>query len=156
MRGRTWMGMAGGLAIVVASVLAPPIAGAAESSGFAGTWRSTDCAQWWEDGHLDCTVWGDGSGLWLFIGRGDAPRAIFLDDHATACANAGSNTTRWIGAGTGEYDDPFLWLTFEKSGCGVTFKGGYGGVQLYHDAGSDTVWEDPDGDGWGVVWYRLT
>jgi hypothetical protein len=46
-----------------------------------------------------------------------------------------------------------LWVTFYKSGCGAFGMGGYT-IQLYHDPGSDTVWEDPDGDGWGVTWYR--
>lgn len=129
---------------------------AAPAAGFAGVWRTVDCAQWWEDGHVDCAVWGDGSQLSMTIGEGDTPRATFQDSFASVCANGGSASTRWVAAGTGIYEDIFLWLTFTKSGCGSFGQGGYGGVQLYHDPGSDTLWEDEDGDGWGYIWYRLT
>jgi hypothetical protein len=132
------------------------VAGAIASSpatGFTGTWEAIDCATS-EIGEVDCSVAGDGSTMELVIGPGSTPRAIFQDTYATACADNGNANTRWVAAGTGEYDDIFLWLTFSKSGCGTFGKGGYGGVQLYHDPGSDTIWWDADGDGWGNLWYR--
>jgi len=147
------------IAVAAATALTFAVAAvalAAPSSGFAGVWRSVDCAQWWEDGHVDCSVWGDSSQLSLTIGDGTAPRATFQDSYATVCANGGSSATRWVSAGSGAYEDVFLWLTFMKSGCGSFGQGGYGAAQLYHDPGSDTLWEDEDGDGWGIVWYRLT
>jgi hypothetical protein len=27
-------------------------------------------------------------------------------------------------------------------------------MQFYWDAGSDTLWQDEDGDGYGYIWYR--
>jgi len=140
------------LALLVAVIATP--ASAATSSGYTGNWTATDCASWWEDAHLDCRQWGDGSSLTLHIGVGEVPRAVFQDSYATFCANNGSPSTRWVAAGSGEYEDIFLWLTFATSGCGTFGNGGYGGVQLYHDPGSDTMWEDEDGDGWGITWYR--
>jgi hypothetical protein len=32
--------------------------------------------------------------------------------------------------------------------------GGYS-IQLYYDPGSDTIWEDTDGDGLGTLWSRV-
>jgi hypothetical protein len=140
------------IALLVAFIATP--ASAAASSAYTGNWISTDCASWWEDAHLDCQQWGDGSFMTLHIGVGDAPRAVYRDSYASVCANNGSPSTRWVAAGSGEYDDIFLWLTFTKSGCGTFGDGGYGGVQLSTDVGSDTMWEDEDGDGWGITWYR--
>lgn len=144
------------LVAVVALFVAAPAALAADGapSGFAGNWVSIDCATS-ETGQVDCDQWGDGSAMTMHIGQGDTPRVIFQDTYASYCANNGSASTRWVAAGSGEYDDIFLWLTFSKSGCGNVATGGYGGVQLYHDAGSDTIWDDADGDGWGYIWYRM-
>jgi hypothetical protein len=135
---------------------AVPTAGAIAGSpatGFTGHWESIDCATS-EIGEVDCSVAGDGSTMTLVIGPGQAPHAVLRDSYATVCAENGSANTRWVAAGTGEYEDIFLWLTFSKSGCGTFGMGGYGGVQLYHDPGSDTIWSDPDGDGWGNMWFR--
>jgi len=152
------------MAICLALFVAMPALAAFEAAagaltGFAGNWTATDCATWWEENEdgshdVDCSIWGDGSSLTLHIGPGDHPRVVFQDSYASTCANNGSSTERWVAAGSGEYDDIFLWLTFSKSGCGSFGMGGYGGVQLYHDPGSDTIFEDGDGDGWGTNWYR--
>lgn len=136
------------------------LGGHSSTHGYAGTWAAVDCATWWEegpDGHLvDCNTWGDGSIQTLTIGRGDAPRVTYQDAYASYCANNESPSTRWVAAGTGYYDGGQLWPVFSKSGCGAFGQGGYAGAALYHDPGSDTLWEDPDGDGWGLVWYRRT
>lgn len=143
--------------LLTALALAPSALAAGSSThGFAGRWTAVDCAAWWEDGHLDCSVWGDGSYQTLDIGRGDDPRIRFEDYYAGYCANNDSPSTHWVAAGYGQYDGPFLWPTYTKSGCGRFGSGGYASGALYYDSGSDTIWEDPDGDGWGLVWYCLT
>lgn len=141
---------------------APP-AGAAPNSatGFTGIWTTTDCATWWEenpDGShtIDCSIWGDGSLMALKVGGGETPRVTFQDTYARSCDNAGSPSTRWIGAGTGVVVGSDLFATLHKTGCGA-FQN-FSGVELgfYHDPGSDTLWsDDGDGDGWGLVWYRF-
>lgn len=100
-------------------------------------------------------ILGDGSEMTLRIGRGDTPRVTFEDSYASGCANNESPSTRWIAAGSGEYAPPYetLWANFTKSGCGAFGMGGYS-IQLYHDPGSDTIWEDTDGDGQGTIWRR--
>ena len=148
-------GMVAVVAAVALTLAVASVALAAPKAGFAGQWQSVDCAQGWEDGQVDCSVWGDGSQLSMTIGSGSTPRATFQDSYALVCAINGSASTRWVAAGTGAYEDIFLWVTFTKSGCGTFGQGGYA-VQLYHDPGSDTIWEDPDGDGWGYVWHRAT
>ena len=125
------------------------------SHGFPGSWQSVDCAQWWEDGHVDCGVWGDGSELSLTIGQGDSPRIGLQDTYASWCANQGSNSTRFVASGYGTYSGGLLTPTYTKSGCGRVGAGGFVGADLYHDPGSDMLWEDPDGDGWGIIWYRV-
>ena len=145
------------LVVLLQLVAAPAtLASPGAPAGFAGIWKAIDCAQWWEDGHVDCSIWGDGSDLRLSVTTGEAPRVTFQDVYASFCANNGAAAVRWVAAGYGMYEDIFLWLTFTKSGCGAFGKGGYGGIQLYHDPGSDTLWEDEDGDGWGIVWNRAT
>jgi hypothetical protein len=138
-------------AVAVAALAAPALA-SGPPSGFVGQWRTIDCAATGEG--VDCSIWGDGSAMSMTIGPGDVPAATYQDAYATVCAVNGSSNTRWVGAGYGEYDGDHLWLTLTKSGCGTFGMGGYGGIQLYHDPGSDTIWEDEDGDGWGLIWYR--
>jgi hypothetical protein len=139
---------------IVAMVASTSVAlGANPPTGYTGRWTTIDCAQWWEDGHMDCDVWGDGSAMFLTIGRGESPRVVFHDVYASSCDGNGAPSSRWVAAGTGVYDDVFLWLVFDKSGCGTFGRGGYA-VQEYYDPGSDTIWEDWDGDGWGNIWRR--
>jgi hypothetical protein len=133
--------------------LAAPVAANSAATGFSGRWQSIDCASL-EGAPPDCSVWGDGSLQFMTIGPGATPAATYQDTYASVCADNGG-PSRWVAAGSGEYDDIFLWLTFTKSGCGTFGMGGYGGVQLYHDPGSDTIWEDEDGDGYGLIWYRV-
>lgn len=129
-------------------------AGASATHGYSGSWETIDCAQWWEDGHVDCGVYGDGSRQTLNIGRGDTPRISFADDYATSCVNAGSRSARWVGSGYGYYDGGFLWVVLTRTGCGTYQQGSTVEAQLYYDQGSDTIWEDEDGDGWGWVYRR--
>jgi hypothetical protein len=145
--------LAVGLAAMAVAAFAPPVGASGPPAGFVGQWRSIDCATG-EDGTLHCEIWGDASVQYMSIGPGATPPATFIDTYATVCANSGSPSTRWVAAGSGEYEDIFLWLTFTKSGCGRFGMGGYGGVQLYHDPGSDTIWQGTD-DGYGYMWHRV-
>ena len=147
-----------GLLLLISQLALAPtaVASASSSHGFPGGWTTTDCAAWWEDGHIDCGVWGDGSAMTMRIGIGDTPKVSFADSYASSCVNAGSPSVRWVGAGAGFYDDIFLWVNLSKTGCGVYQMGNPVSFQLYHDPGSDTLWEDEDGDGWGYVWYRTS
>ena len=96
----------------------------------------------------------------LQIGHGDAPRVTHRDSYATICANAGSPTTRWVGAGTGEYevDGLTLWVHLTKTGCGNYVFADEVVFALFwccEDGSTDTLFSDPDGDGWGTLWYRV-
>jgi hypothetical protein len=142
------------ISLVMASLAMAPAANASPSSthGFAGNWQTTDCAQF--DGDLHCDIWGDGSHMTLNIGRGDTPRVSFQDSYASSCDNAGSPSTRWVGQGKGYYFEIWLFAPLSKTGCG-TYQAGSGvELQFYYDTGSDTLWEDEDGDGYGLIWYR--
>lgn len=147
--------------VILASLTSAPAAVASHGApgGFVGNWTSVDCATWWEplpDGSLlvDCSVWGDGSAQTLHIGPGDSPRVTFQDSYASTCANAGSQSTRWIGTGYGEYDADQLWANLTQNGCGAYRPAGPIVFPLHWDPGSDTLWSDGDGDGWGTVWHR--
>lgn len=108
-------------------------------TGFTGHWTAIDL---------------DGSSLTMHIGRGDAPR-VRLRDSYSSCADSGSPSTPWVGFGTGEYFEIWLFVNFEKTHCGASGKGNPLTLQFYWDPGSDTLWEDEDGDGVGVTWYRV-
>ena len=142
------------LASFAAVALVAPAIADSPATGFTGRWESIDCASYL-GAPADCSISGDGSLQTLTIGPGTTPVATYQDSFARFCANNGSPSTRWVAVGTGEYEDIFLSLTFFKSGCGAFGMGGYGGVQLYHDPGSDTIWEDEDGDGYGLIWNRV-
>lgn len=124
------------------------------AGGFVGQWTTIDCATS-PEGVVDCGVWGDGSLMALRIGVGEHPRVTFQDFYASSCDNAGSPATHFVGAGRGFYEDIFLFVGLDKTGCGRTHMGAEVEFQFYHDPGSDTLWEDEDGDGWGYIWYRF-
>lgn len=137
------------LAILIMSgalMLLAPTASAA--SGFVGQWTTTDCATS-PDGEIHCEVWGDGSLMALRIGVGARPRVTFQDFYASGCDAQGSPSTHWVGAGRGFYEDVFLFVELDKTGCAIFQLRSDVVFQLYHDPGSDTLWEDEDGDGWG-------
>ena len=115
-----------------------------------------DCASF-EGATPDCDVWGDGSLQTLSIGPGPAPQVVFQDAYASVCANNGFPATRYVAAGTGEYFEIWLFATFHKTGCGAFGNGDaqFLTMQFYWDAGSDTLWQDEDGDGYGYIWYRV-
>lgn len=127
---------------------------ASAASGFVGQWTTTDCATS-PEGEIHCEVWGDGSLMALRIGVGARPRVTFQDFYASGCDNQGSPSTHWVGAGRGVYEDIFLFVELDKTGCGINQLRSDVVFQLYHDPGSDTLWEDEDGDGWGYIWYRF-
>lgn len=151
---RTWRragAIVGSLAIVLvmsSTVLAMTPA----FSGFVGTWVTIDCATS-GDGVVDCDTWGDGSAMSMTIGPGASPRVTFQDSFATICDQNGSPATRFLATGVGTYEDIYLWVDFDRGGCGFVQTGPIT-IQLYHDSGSDTVWQDEDGDGFGYIWHR--
>lgn len=128
------------------------------ADGFGGTWTTTDCAAWWEErpsGHLmDCDRWGDGSSMTLRIESGGRPRMTFRDADSSCASGSGSPPTS-LAEGIGVYEGIFLSTTFPTDGCRSIGIGKDGELQLYRDAGSDTLWADEDGDGWGLIWYRV-
>ena len=130
----------------------PGLAPAAPSA-FPGVWTTIDCAQWWQGDRVDCSVWGDSSELRMTIGPGEQPNATYTDS-AAQCAARSAAPTRLTANGVGTFEQPFLWLTFTTIGCRSFGKDGDGRLQLYHDPGSDTLWEDEDGDEWGLIWRR--
>jgi len=156
--------------LMLASLAFAPAALASHGapSGFVGNWTSVDCATYFEEPFevrcLDSGLayaWGDGSLQTLHIGHGDAPRVTYRDSYAIICANAESPSTRWVGAGTGEYVVEeyglALWVNLTKTGCGnyvfadeVVFSLSW----CCEDGSIETLFSDPDGDGWGTLWYR--
>jgi hypothetical protein len=99
--------------------------------GFTGLWTATDL---------------DGSPLTMHIGPGDTPQVTYYDSYSTVCDNNASPT--WVGAGKGEFFEIWLFVSFNRPGCDPLV------LQLYWDKGSDTLWEDEDGDGVGITWSR--
>lgn len=145
--------------IVTGAVLLVPVEPQAETSarGFVGTWEAIDCAYYSESGVLDCERWGDGSRMTLQISAGATPAVTYQDEYSSICEEQGSSSTRWVAAGKGEYLGAALFVTLSKSGCGrfdATSNETGAPRQLYWDEGSDTVWEDSDGDGYGYLWRR--
>jgi hypothetical protein len=143
-----------GLFVLGSVTLAPAVAASPSASGFVGNWTTTDCATS-PTGEIHCEVWGDGSVMALHVGVGESPKVTFVDFYAGSCANAGSPNTHWVGAGTGTYEDMFLFASLDKTGCGTYQMGSDAGLQFYYDPGSDSLWEDEDGDEWGYIWYRF-
>lgn len=119
-----------------------------------GTWESIDCASTGEG--VDCNVWGDGSTMFLTIGSTREPTVELVDTYSTYCADQGLDTV-FTATGQGDYVRDGIWLNFDGSWCGSTpVDIAPYSVGLYFDPGSGTMWEDPDGDGWGYVWYRIS
>jgi hypothetical protein len=134
--------------LVESAVAAPPPA----ISGFVGQWVTADCATT-PDGVVDCGLWGDGSTMSLTIGTGEYPQVTIRDSFAIGCQVEGNPATRFTASGVGTYDGDHLWVDFSRGGCG-RFRPAVFTIQLYHDPGSDTLWEDEDGDEFGYIWYR--
>jgi hypothetical protein len=156
-------GLAGAVALVAITTFAvlrttvpasAPGGIATAPTGFEGTWETIDCAQWWRGGRpVDCSVWGDSSRLRLTVGLGTEPTVTY-EDSSAVCPARPAELPRFTVSGTGTFTPPHLWLTFASTGCPSFGKNGDGAVQLYRDPGSDTLWEDEDGDGWGLIWRR--
>jgi hypothetical protein len=105
---------------------------------FTGIWKAIDF---------------DGSTMVMAIGKGATPLVGFVDSYATVCANL-HLPTRMVGAGKGSYAGIHLFVEPLKTWCG-RFPFGPLNMALYHDPGSDTLWEDEDGDGIGITWFRV-
>lgn len=138
---------------------AAPSASPGKAYGFAGHYTATDCATWWEENpdgshDIDCSVWGDDSAMTLDIGTGVHPSVLFIDTYATFCANANLPTT-YTAVGKGAFvDSNNLEVTFTSVFCGDVAMDVGPGMGLYGPV--PTLWNDPDGDGWGTVWYPAT
>ena len=144
-----------GILVATSLMLAPTtLAASPTGTGFVGNWTTTDCATT-PLGEIHCEVWGDGSEMGLHVGSGDNPRVLFTDFFAGSCAAEGRGSTQWVGAGTGVYEDIYLFTSFDKTGCGTKQQNAAVEMQFYYDPGSDTLWEDEDGDEWGYIWYRV-
>lgn len=141
------------LLLVGAAAIAGGLAQRARSiPGHAGTWTTTYCATQSRSRLVDCSRWGDGRTLTLEIDSSDRPHVIFRDSLGTSCSNDP------VTQGS-PYPDPGghegLQLSVEiPSSCGVLPLGVDGHYELYRDPDSDTLWEDPDGDDWGLIWDR--
>jgi hypothetical protein len=121
---------------------------------FGGRWTATNCATYESelpDGHpVDCARWGDSTTLALRIEPGE-PSAVTM---------TGADIRSCRGRGRVASDPPapapglFLLVHFQRPECGDLGLGPDQTVWLYHDPGSDTLWLDDDGDGWGLLWHR--
>lgn len=122
------------LAALAFAVAIPAAAlAAAPTSPFTGSWEAVDY---------------DGSHETLVVSAGARPSVIFQDFYARGCDGAGNPSSHWTAAGTGEVDGDYLWVSFQKSGCGTFLKGGYEDYYVY-DSGTDTLIGSDD-----IVWTR--
>jgi hypothetical protein len=125
-----------------------------ESEGFGGSWRATNCATHESelpDGHpVDCERWGDGTTLMLWIEPGQGSAVTMTGARVGSCRGRGGVASDPPAPGPGS----FLLLEFQQADCGGVGLGDDQTVWLYHDPGSDTLWLDDDGDGWGLIWHR--
>lgn len=107
--------------------------------GFVGSWTAIDL---------------DGSALSMLIGPGIRPLVSLQDTFAAECVDRRNPSGRWAGSGRGDYFEIWLFVNFTDGGCAGTPGDELVVRQFYWDEGSDTLWEDPDGDGLGITWYR--
>jgi hypothetical protein len=147
--------------LLVAVALAAPSAAMASpgtANGFTGQYTAIDCATWWQENpdgshDVDCSIWGDGSTMTLQIGRGAKPRVELVDYHSTGCIGAGLPRV-FKGIGYGAFEDPNnLAVTLPSTWCGSVRLDEAASFGLYGP--EPTLWNDPDGDGWGTVWYPV-
>ena len=128
-----------------------PFCEAAAGAGYAGTWETTDCAT--NGAVVDCARWGDGSALRLTIGAGETPEASFEDVEAAGCGAGGSSGPR-LATGRGEFEGTYLWLTFTDIRCDAPSESWTNPMQLHKLPYEQSMWDDHDGDNWGLVWHR--
>ncbi len=146
-------------ALAIFAILAVPTAAAARTvDGHVGVWQTIDCAQWEsaDPTEFRCDIWGDGSTLQISITGGRVPVVTLRDTYSDWCSvNASSHV--WTGTGYGTYTDPGqMETTFLRGGCGsLQFEAPWSIGSLYWDEGSDQLWNDPDGDGWGYHFWRV-
>ena len=121
----------------------------------AGTWTTTHCATWEKPTAsgviVDCARWGDRSTLTLVIGGALRPVASLADTSGGRCTSAdpGVHTPTTHP----EFGSAGLFLRLDFPACTAAAIA-VGGLDIYHDPGSDSLWDDPDGDGWGHLWHR--
>jgi hypothetical protein len=148
---------------------------AAPEYRMAGTWMTTDCAQYWQSvngthaiackGDGGRVAWGDKSPITLAVGPGAHPKVQLVDAYSTPCADLGY-PTRYVGTGYGQYlPGSNFQVTLTDSHCGsvpfpVPFPQGTFVIFLAAnppDMAQDTLWWDSNptvSHDWGYVYYR--
>jgi len=127
----------------------------------AGTWTARHCATHPLGGPgnhaYDCTKWGRDVQLTMTIGAGIAPLVRISNEAGDRCetvrepaASAHVDATR-----TGGDSGTFLWLVFNAP-CDLVPVNADGNTELFHNKFDDEIWDDPDGDDWGLIWTRVS
>jgi hypothetical protein len=109
--------------------LAGPVSAAAPSSGFLGSWTSTDPV--------------DGSTQHLLItGSNGKVQMTYVDEYATTCVDSGASTVEFTGVLTGSISGNELFGWWKAAGCGsqIVLKASYRfGWIFEYDPGTDTL-----------------
>jgi hypothetical protein len=101
---------------------------------FEGRWRALD---------------PDGSDLSLVVGAGAAPDVRFEDNYASACANRGDSSTRWISFGTGLVDNGQMSVHYPDGGGCSTWR-----IEAYFDLFTYDADANTLTDSLGNLWRR--
>ncbi len=148
------------------------LAGPAPTSGtsfrMAGTWITTDCAQFRRRVNgthaYDCTRFGDKSPQSLVVGSGAVPNVRLVDAYASLCVRLGK-PGRFTATGYGKYlASGRLHVTMTEMRCGtaqVSLLRPFDLVLTASTSGAayDEIWWDTDPHptathDWGYVFYR--
>lgn len=148
--------------VVIAIAAIVVVAGQAKPTpptiGFIGTWTTRDCATWWVNAATedtqDCERWGDGTELTLRIDAADPGAVTLVGPNVVSCTGVPDRPRQGIPPfpGAGNY----MLVHLESTACGDITLAEDATLDFYRDFGSDTIWLDPDGDGWGLNWSRVT
>lgn len=138
------------------------------SSRLAGTWMTTDCAQYRRRVNgthaYDCSRWGDKSPQTLSIGTGSVPTVRLVDAYASQCVRLGK-PGRFTAAGYGRYlSSSRLRFVVTDGRCGTTRVALLSSLEVVLTTSSsgamyDELWWDSDPHptsthDWGYVFYR--
>jgi hypothetical protein len=129
-------------AALLLALTAVPVSAARPSSGFIGSWSSTDP--------------GDGSAQHLVImGSNGHVRMRYVDEFATTCVNEGALTTVFTGVLTGSISGNELVGAWKSASCGpqLILRASYRFAWFFeYDPDTDTLWGAIN-DG-PATWYR--